>query len=221
MDTLVIVSENLNEISEILSDSQSKNSWIEYIPTIVGLVEVLLLGAYVYFTKGTFDQIKKQTDLQLKAYLGVDDKLLSETDLKGSKIISDCLNLTFSNDWKTILKNSFSDFGDDIFDGKYYSLEFSNHGNVDIKKFNIESTVIISNSTDVIETRKLVSSEEKQFSTELVHYLKKGETIIIPLFSTAVFPNFIITTKVKFEDARSEKYEEVKIDFNGTNSHFT
>lgn len=219
MDTLVIVSENLADIQTLLSQPEELSFWSQYGTSIIGLIEVLLLGAYVYFTKSTFDQIKKQTDLQLKAYLGIDDKLLTEKDFVQLNIVMDCLDSDFGNDWKDIMKNSFPDFGEDVFSGKYYSLEFSNHGNVDIKKFTIESSITINNSENIVKEKKLIPKETKLFKSELTRYLKKGETIHIPLFSTSIFPKFDITSKVKFEDARGEKYDEVKIEFGDTNSH--
>lgn len=199
---------------------QESNFFIKHFSDILRFLEIILIGVYVYFTIKTFNQIKKQTDLQLKAYLNSDDELLNEQDLGKTNIVKSELDRDFSNDWKAIMEKSFPSLsGSGSFDGSYYSLSFTNYGNTEIKSISISSNVKIQNSPESIDKKKLVNEDIKVFKTEIKRILKKGETVSFPLFSTAPYPIFTIKTIGKYVDVRNQEYLIEKLIFKGENKH--
>lgn len=199
---------------------EQTNFFIKHFTDITGLVEVILVGIYVLFTIKTFNQIKKQTDLQLKAYLNADDSIADEKDFLKKDYDKSVLDRNFNNDWKVSMENSFPALiGSDSFDGRYYCLSFTNYGNTEIKNINIVCTIKISNSQESVDLRKLTKEENKTYTKKIKLILKKGETINFPLFSTASFPMFHICTTGKYIDVRNQEYPLEKLNYKDENKH--
>lgn len=158
--------------------------------------------------------------MQLKAYLNIDDSILNESDLNKKGIEKSELDRSFSDDWKLSMENSFPALkGSGSFDGGYYCLSFTNYGNTEIKEIEIYCDIIIHNSEDSVTIKKLTRDDKKIYKTEIRQILKKGETVIFPLFSTASFPIFSITTSGKYKDVRNQDYPFEKQFFSGKNAH--
>ena len=115
--------------------------------------------------------------------------------------------------WFPQLNNS------DIFAGGFYTLELTNFGNTEIKSFEFSLSIVIKNSQESIDIKKLVSEETKTLKVKLLHILKKGETIKVPLFSTTSYPIFEINTTGKYMDVRGQTYQTESLKFNSENSH--
>lgn len=196
------------------------NFFLDHFSDITSLLEVILVGIYVYFTIKTFKQIKQQTDLQLKAYLNVEDELINEPDLKKENIEKSELNIDFTKDWRESMEKAFPALsGSGGLDGGFYSLHFTNYGNTEIKCIQITCSMIIQNSSESVDKKKLVKEDSKKFNTEIKQILKKGETVTFPLFSTAAFPIFSITTCVTYIDVRNQNYQVERLSLNGENKH--
>jgi len=199
---------------------EQTNFFVRHFSDITSLLEVILVGIYVLFTIKTFNQIKKQTDLQLKAYLNTDDSLINEQDLSKKNVEKSELDRNLSNDWKVIMEKSFPALsGSGSFDGGYYCLSFTNYGNTEIKSITICCNIKIQNSTESVDKKKLKKEDIKIYKTEIKQILKKGETVSFPLFSTAAFPIFIIETTGKYLDVRNQEYPIEKQLFKGENKH--
>lgn len=203
-----------------MNNIEETNFFIKHFSDITSLLEVILVGIYVYFTIKMFQQIKTQTDLQLKAYLNTDDSILNESDLNKKGVEKSELDRFFSNDWKQSMEKSFPALsGSGSFDGGYYCLSFTNYGNTEIKEIEICCDIKIRNSEDSVTNRKLTKEDNKTYKTKIKQILKKGETIKFPLFSTASFPLFLITTTGNYKDVRNQDYPFEKQFFSGENAH--
>lgn len=199
---------------------EQTNFFIRYFSDITSLLGVILVGIYVLFTIKTFKQIKQQTDLQLKAYLNSDHSLLNEQDLKRKDVEKSELDTNFSDDWKESMEKAFPALsGSGSLDGGYYCLYFTNYGNTEIQNIKISCSIKILNSSKSVEKKKLIREDNKTFKAEIKQILKKGETIIFPLFSTASFPIFSISTTGQYVDVRNQVYQIEKIFFDGENKH--
>jgi hypothetical protein len=199
---------------------EETNFFIKHFSDITSLIEVILVGIYVYYTIKTFNQIKKQTDLQLKAYLNADNFLSDEKDFAGKDFSKTELDRNFSNDWKEIMVKSFPALsGSGSLDGGYYCLSLTNYGNTEIKSIKICCEIKILNSNDSVEKKKLIREDNKVFETEIKQILKKGENVIFPLFSTASFPIYSIQTTGKYLDVRNQEYPIEKLNLLGENKH--
>jgi nitrate reductase NapE component len=203
-----------------MNNLEETNFLIKHFSDITSLLEVILVGIYVYFTIKMFQQIKTQTDLQLKAYLNTDDSIINESELNNKGIEKSELDRTFSKDWKLSMENSFPALsGSEIFDGGYYCLSFTNYGNTEIKEIEICCDIKIQNSKDSVTNRKLTKEDNKVYKTKIKQILKKGETVKFPFFSTASFPIFSITTSGNYKDVRNQDYPFEKQFFSGENVH--
>lgn len=204
---------------------ENTNTWVNIFKNnfseILSLLEVLLIGIYVVYTKRTFNQIKKQTDSQLNAYLHFDSFLLKEAEIKSnSKINLTAIDDDFNTDWKESMKNAFPELkASNIFEGDYYTIKFTNYGNSEVKNLNLEIKITISNSEDSIKNKKLTKSETKTKKITFCELIQKGETIELPLFSTASFPNYIINTNGNYIDVRNTKYNIEPINYSNSNKH--
>lgn len=203
-----------------MSNIEETNFFIKHFSDITSLLEVILVGIYVYFTIKMFQQIKVQTDLQLKAYLNTDDSIINESDLNKKGVEKSELDRAFSNDWKESMEKSFPALRDTgTFDGNYYCLSFTNYGNTEIKEIEICCDIKIQNSQDSVTNRKLTKEENKKYKTIIKQILKKGETVKFPLFSTASFPIFSIVTSGNYKDVRNQKYPFDRQSFSSENAH--
>lgn len=218
IDTIYVATQTIEVVNTPPVDS---GSFVERnFSDITNIIEVILIGFYVLFTIKTFRQIRQQTDLQLKAYLNFDHDLLSDKQIKADSVISDYINGEFANDWKDSMSKAFPNLADsDVFDGGYYALKLTNYGNTEIKSFEITAQIEILNSKESIEERKLTPSENKKFEICFNHILKRGESITVPLFSTASYPIFHICTSGKYVDVRGQEYAIGKIQLDGENNH--
>jgi hypothetical protein len=203
-----------------MSNIEETNFFIKHFSDITSLLEVILVGIYVYFTIKMFQQIKVQTDLQLKAYLNTDDSIINESDLNNKVVEKSELDRSFSNDWKESMEKSFPVLsGTGSFDGSYYCLSFTNYGNTEIKEIEICCDIKIQNSEESVTNRKLTKEDNKKYRTKIKQILKKGETVNFPLFSTASFPIFSIVTAGNYKDVRNQNYPLDKQYFSGENAH--
>jgi hypothetical protein len=203
-----------------MSNIEETNFFIKHFSDITSLLEVILVGIYVYFTIKMFQQIKVQTDLQLKAYLNTDDSIINESDLNNKVVEKSELDRSFSNDWKESMEKSFPVLsGTGSFDGSYYCLSFTNYGNTEIKEIEICCDIKIQNSEESVTNRKLTKEDNKKYRTKIKQILKKGETVNFPLFSTASFPIFSIVTTGNYKDVRNQNYPLDKQYFSGENAH--
>ena len=203
-----------------MSNIEETNFFIKHFSDITSLLEVILVGIYVYFTIKMFQQIKMQTDLQLKAYLNTDDSIMNQSDLNNKVVEKSELDRSFSNDWKESMEKSFPALsGSGSFDGSYYCLSFTNYGNTEIKEIEICCDIKIQNSEDSVTNRKLTKEDNKKYKTKIKQILKKGETVNFPLFSTASFPIFSIVTTGNYKDVRNQNYPLDRQQFSGENAH--
>ena len=203
-----------------MSNIEETNFFIKHFSDITSLLEVILVGVYVYFTIKMFRQIKVQTDLQLKAYLHTDDSIMNETDLNSKNVEKSELDRSFSHDWKESMEKSFPALsGTGSFEGSYYCLSFTNYGNTEIKEIEICCDIKIQNSEESVTSRKLTKEDNKIYKTKIKQILKNGETVSYPLFSTASFPIFSIVTTGSYKDVRNQNYPFEKQLYSGENAH--
>lgn len=186
IDTVYIANESLLFIQDYTS---SNSTFFErHFSDITSLIEVFLIGIYVFYTIKSFKELKKQTDLQLKAYLNAENSLLNDKDLKSNLVNIKNFDSNFSKDWKETMEKAFPALSNsDIFEGGYYTLELTNYGNTEIKSFYFHTIVDIKNSEESINKKKLKPEERKIFKLKLNHILKKERQLKYHFFQLLHF----------------------------------
>ncbi|MES2516447.1 MAG: hypothetical protein V4580_20005 [Bacteroidota bacterium] len=213
----------LLETTIVAKEGSSLYIWIcNNYADILTTLAVILNALYVFYTVRTFRQIKKQTDLQLNAHLSSDIKLVNNLAAENKQICkTQYINTDLSDSWKITMQHSFPDLTSDtqLFDGNYFALKFSNYGNTEIKSIDIQIDILIKNSKNCIENKKLTPSESKQIKFHINEEIAKGESIVVPLFPTASFPIFSVKVTIKHKDVRGTLYPLNVIQHDGENKY--
>lgn len=178
-------------------------NYVNIIATIAAIINLV----YVFYTIKTFREIRKQTDLQLKAHLSFDTKIIKDSEFTKQTVNKEYLDYTFGNDWKKSMQTAFPELSDPgLFDGVYYCISMANYGNTEVKQISFEIEIIIENSKAIVEAKKLTAKETKKTSKNVTEILRKGETILIPIFSIAAFPIYTVIITGKYIDVRNQEY---------------
>lgn len=174
---------------------------------IITTVAAIINAVYVFYTIKTFREIRKQTDLQLKAHLSFDTKIIKDGELSKPNVNKDYLDYTFGNDWKSSMQTAFPELSDPgLFDGVYYCISIANYGNTEVKQISFDIEIIIENSKNIVDSKKLTAKETKKTSKKVTEILRKGESIVIPVFSIAAFPIYTVIISGKYIDVRNQEY---------------
>lgn len=211
---------------------------LQDVNTVAQIVGIIMIVFYVFYTYKTFRQIKKQTDYQQDAYLTVEAVIMKDFQQSTQQTLplsninervlirrrnptkNNYLNTDIAAKMTDILKPLFR-LDDGLFEGNYYTLCFTNYGNAEVKRININLTIEISNSKELI-TKKMLQEKEihklKFCINELV--ARNGGKINIQLIATASFPIFTITYKGDYLDFKNKKYQIEESTLDGENTHF-
>ncbi len=174
---------------------------------IITTIAAIINAVYVFYTIKTFREIRKQTDLQLKAHLSFDTKIVKDSELGKPNVNKDYFDSSFGSDWKKSMQTAFPELSDPgLFDGVYYCITIANYGNTEVKQIAFEIEVIIENSKNIVETKKLTAKESKKTTVKVNEILRKSESIIIPIFSIAAFPIYTVLINGKYVDVRNQEY---------------
>ena len=174
---------------------------------IIATIAAIINAVYVFYTIKTFREIRKQTDLQLKAHLSVETKIIKDSELAKYNVKKDYLDYTFGSDWKKSMQTAFPELSDPgLFDGVYYCISIANYGNTEVKQISFDIEILIENSKNIVDTKKLTAKETKRTTKKVTEILRKSESILIPIFSIAAFPIYTITIKGKYVDVRNQEY---------------
>jgi hypothetical protein len=178
-------------------------NYVNVIATLVAIINAV----YVFYTIKTFREIRKQTDLQLKAHLSFDTKIIKDSELTKQNVNKEYLDYTFGNDWKKSMQTAFPELSDPgLFDGVYYCISIANYGNTEVKQISFDIEIIIENSKTIVDSKKLTAKETKKTSKKVTEVLRKGESIVIPIFSIAAFPIYTVIITGKYIDVRNQEY---------------
>ena len=179
---------------------------------IITTIAAIINAVYVFYKIRTFREIKKQTDLQLKAHLSFDTKIIKDNELAKQNINKEYLDYTFGNDWKSSMQTAFPELSDPgLFDGVYYAISIANYGNTEVKQISFDIEIIIENSKNIVDNKKLTAKETKKTSKNVTEILRKGESLLIPIFSIAAFPIYTVIINGKYIDVRNQEYNIVSI----------
>lgn len=186
--------------------NEGSSNYVLY-ANIIGTIVAIITGGYVYFTIKTFQEIKKQTDLQLNAHLSIEEKIIENIEVLKPVVLKSYIDNGFSNEWKSSMEKIFPDLSDPgILDGVYYCLMLSNYGNTEVKEIKLTFELTIENSDQVVQIHKLTPKETKKITRNIKEILRKGETINVPLFSIAAFPLYTIILTGTYTDVRNKTY---------------
>lgn len=174
---------------------------------IITTIAAIINAIYVFYTIKTFREIRKQTDLQLKAHLSFDTKIIKDGELTKPNVNKDYLDYSFGNDWKISMQTAFPELSDPgLFDGVYYCISIANYGNTEVKQISFDIEIIIENSKNIVEIKKLTAKESKKTTLKITEILRKGDSISIPIFSIAAFPIYTVLITGKYTDVRNQEY---------------
>lgn len=174
---------------------------------IITTVAQIINAIYVFYTIKTFREIRKQTDLQLKAHLSFDTKIIKDSELTKSNVNTDYLDYSFGNDWKSSMQTAFPELSDPgLFDGVYYCISIANYGNTEVKQISLDIEIDIENSQNIVDSKKLTAKETKKTTKKITEILRKGDSVVIPVFSIAAFPIYTVRISGKYTDVRNQEY---------------
>lgn len=186
----------LEEIYNIL-----KNSQLQFWTLIATLVTTLLWGIYVYFTIKTFKQIKRQTDLQSRAFLLATPKMCSEVQNKSiSKIASE-----LQEKWHRILENNMPE---SLNENRLFELELTNRGKSDIISWKITLNAKVTEG-EFLKQKFGINGESTNWliNSNSEQTIAPNQMIKVPVLVTGDFPKVSLTWNICYEDLMEGKYE--------------
>ncbi len=202
-----------------------------------------LIGAYVILTYLMFKQIKKQTDFQQNAYLKITISYLKNIPEKmqtgisgynfGSNIYTQYGPIIYpqENYIETYLQEepaatmrglSKKIFTQDasVLEGKFYTLQLTNYGNIEINKISLRLQVDISNSDEVVKKFLLQKNTSYNLEVTIDEIIERNRgQINVPLISTAAFPIWRIKLSGEYTDVKNKNYKIEVIESRGENDH--
>jgi hypothetical protein len=231
---------NILLIQTSIEQASSFNIYLQNIYQIAQIIGTLLILIYVICTYFTFKQIKKQTDFQQDAYLRIDHKIKQNLfdDPRSSvqlasgqtvKIFSKGFETNFTKKYiktelstkiKNVLKPIFK-LDDNLYEGNYYSICLTNYGNTEVKEINLKLNIDVRFSQELVEKRMLKNFFHDKIDIKIEEIVgRNGNSITIPLISTASFPAFKISVIGSYIDVRCKEYKIAETVYSGQNPHF-
>lgn len=184
----------------------------------LALLTTILWGIYVYYTRKTFLEIKRQTDLQSQAYLVttiVDCEQSSNHSSKSRRgsYLTDCharikdkeINHIHAK-WSEILKNNAEDASQPA---KQLILRMSNRGNSDIIYWKISLNINIKPGDYLSELQ--VSEDASSWvveSSSESDVIQKDSEICVSIAEFGNFPIATLTWDIEYKDMRDNTYTE-------------
>jgi Ca2+/Na+ antiporter len=186
----------LKEIFELLSNNQ-----IQIWTLVATITTTLLWGIYVFFTIKTFKQIKKQTDIQSRAFLLVKPNFSIDTENK--KIINSTA-IRLKDKWNEILNNNLEKT---IIEKKFFNLSLINRGKSDITKWEISISVEIKEGKYLNENFSINGEKADWIIKSKTHQtIEPGKDLDIPIISVGDFPEITISWKISYTDLMNNTY---------------
>ncbi len=217
----------------ILDITTTWRTYLQDANQIAQIIGTVLVIVYVIYTYKTFLQIKKQTDYMHDAYLRIESSILKEIvqDAQSSilelrrpkqkiKLPTKYLNKDIPAKMTEVLKPIFK-FDDDLFEGNYFTIGFTNYGNAEVNLIKLSITIVITNSKEVANKKMLKLKEIHNFEIQISEIVSRnGGELRVPIVSTASFPMYEIIVKGTYSDIRNKQYQIQEFVKNGQNEHF-
>jgi hypothetical protein len=180
-------------------------------------LSTILWGVYVYFTIKTFNEIKKQTDLQTRAFLIITPTTCNQSELKEyPKYHPDVISL--NEKWRGIIKTNFPM---EVSVSKVFCLKIKNRGKSDVYNWNltieikIEPGVFLHSKFNI--SGETITIEINSHKTEQI-IPPDGEQLIL-ISPLGFFPKSILKWDIKYVDIRGETYNSFSGDSDYTNTN--
>lgn len=181
--------------------------------TGIQLIIAFLWGIYVYYTRETFLEIKKQTELNNNAYLIVEKDVSRdiEDDEGNNNIDKPIINLIpiknreLYEKWERIVESNINVGSSRI----YVILKLKNTGHCDIVDWKLTLNMNIKPS-EYLENEVLIKKEDKTFiinSNDNTSVIEKGDYIKIAIAVVGSFPEVDLSWSIEYEDIREKKYK--------------
>lgn len=186
----------LKEIYELMKNDQIQ-IWI----LISSLLSTLLWGVYVFFTIKTFKQIKKQTDLQSRAFLLVTPKTNSiVTGIELNTIATE-----LSQKWHRILENNLPATLSEI---KTLDLELTNRGKSDIISWSIDITARIDEG-EYLNKKLAIYGDNSNWiiNSKSDQTIAPNQTIKVPIIEVGDFPRINFYWIIRYTDLMEGSYQ--------------
>ncbi len=205
---------------------------LSYLAQIFG---VIFVAFYVYYTKNTLEEIKKQTDNQLDAY--VKFELLNEKDVSEyiresrlsptsrsihsrHSVKGKYLDRDISQKVLDIIKPHFPQLTDDLFTGNYIYLRATNFGKCVVDKLEVDFEIDVKVAESLCKNHGLHENYnyKKKFTIKEIVDCNGGNTII-QLISSATFPEYSIKISGCYFDIKNRKYDIPELPYSDKNDH--
>lgn len=172
---------------------------------VIGIGTILLWGIYVYFTIRTFIQIKKQTDLQIKAFLicKIIPKQITEEITLPDEF------MTLNNKWHQILTNNLPDTVGSL---KCLWLEITNRGKSDVSKWEIKVNILVTPGDYLSERNTIGEYKTYIIKSQLHQTIPPNGSIEIPMAFSGYFPSAKYSWVIEYFDIREPKKKNLSIE---------
>jgi len=176
------------------------NTQVQIWTLVATLSSTFLWGIYVYFTIKTFNQIKKQTDLQSRAFLLVTPKIcIIYPDIY---FIDKATEL--QEKWQRILENNLSAT---ITENRVFEIELTNRGKSDIVSWVIDLTVKV-NEGEYLNKKFGISGEsvKLKINSNYDQNIAPNQMIKVPIILVGAFPKIGFSWSILYKDLMEGEY---------------
>lgn len=177
-----------------------RNDNMQIITLITSFISTILWGIYVFYTIKTFNQIRKQTDLQSRAFLMVTPKICALSD--ELKFIKAAIDL--QEKWKKILDNNLHEAN---IENNAFIFELTNRGKSDIVSWSIRISIKIS-AGDYLFRKFGISGENfsLDISSTSDQTIAPNQTIKVPVILVGDFPSISFDWDISYKDLMEGEY---------------
>ena len=177
----------------------------EWVLAIIQALSAVVVTVYVIITALNLREVRKQTELAVKAVLKNRFYFVSE-------LPPDCERIThpgiysLRRSWLKTVRQLFPKESKNLTD-QYCVLELSNRGKTDIDEVNLELRIEVYKFPG---TEFLIEPSEIKISVNLRADITPGAAKYFSVFSNRYFPVYRLTiTRASYTDIRNEKYEGI------------
>jgi len=188
----------LEGIYYVLSDNQ-----IQIWTLALTALTTLLWGVYVFFTIKTFNQIKKQTDLQSRAFLLVTPRL--NNDSSDNSIDNKAVKI--KEKWHGILENNLTTA---LSVNRIFEIELTNRGKSDIVSWSIDISLTI-NEGEYLKTKFGIAGETSKLKiiSKSDQTIAPDQSIKVPIIQVGDFPNILFNWNITYKDLMEGEYHSI------------
>jgi hypothetical protein len=180
-------------------------TWADKTMAWTGVVSMLLWAVYVLYTVKTFREIRRQTELQIEAFILVTSDVISRVVPKDLQFVDPGVQ-TLHAKWKSIIENNLPTAlqGED----RLLKLRFSNRGKSDVVSWMLKIHLAIEPGSALAKNN--ITGESYDWivrSDGSKHVVGPGEFVDVTISPIGLFPIAEISWTLSYVDSRGKQSE--------------